>query len=75
MRATIGAMQSNLLQTNENNLAVTIENITKTESGIRDADMASTMSEFTKQQVLQNAAMSMMSQSNQSTQSVLQLLR
>jgi flagellin-like hook-associated protein FlgL len=75
MRATIGAMQSNLLQTNENNLAVTIENVTKTESGIRDADMADTMSEFTKQQVLQNAAMSMLTQANVSSQSVLQLLR
>ena len=75
MRATIGAMQSNLLQTNSNNLSVTIENITKTESGIRDADMADTMTEFTKQQVLQNAAMSMMTQANSASQNVLQLLR
>ena len=74
-RAQIGAVQSNLLQTNSNNLSVTIENITKTESGIRDADMADEMTEFTKQQVLQNAAMSMMTQANQASQNVLQLLR
>lgn len=74
-RAVIGAFQSNLLQTNSNNLSVTIENITKTESGIRDADMADEMAEFTKQQVLQSAAMSMMGQANQASQNVLQLLR
>jgi flagellin-like hook-associated protein FlgL len=75
LRAQIGAVQTNLLQTNSNNLAVTMENIQKTESGIRDADMADEMTEFTKNQVLQNAAMSMMSQANQSSQNVLQLLR
>ena len=75
MRATLGAMQSNLLQTNSNNLSVTIENITKTESGIRDADMADEMTDFTKYQVLQNAAMSMLTQANQASQSVLQLLQ
>ncbi len=74
-RALLGAMQANLLQTNSNNLSVTIENVTKTESGIRDADMAEEMTEFTKQQVLQNAAMSMMGQANQASQSALQLLR
>ncbi|MCC8166676.1 MAG: flagellin, partial [Planctomycetes bacterium] len=58
-----------------NNLSVTIENVTKTESGIRDADMADEMAEFTKQQVLQNAAMSMLGQANQASQNVLQLLR
>ncbi|MCD8141357.1 MAG: flagellin [Planctomycetaceae bacterium] len=75
LRATIGAFQSNLLQTNSNNLSVTIENITKTESGIRDADMADEMTDFTKNQVLQNAAMSMMSNANANAQNVLQLLR
>ncbi len=75
MRAQIGAVQTNMLQTNSNNLAVTMENIQKTESGIRDADMADEMTDFTKNQVLQNAAMSMMSQANQSSQNVLQLLR
>ncbi len=47
LRAQIGAVQSNMLQTNENNLRVAVENITKTESAIRDTDMASEMTEFT----------------------------
>ncbi len=75
LRARLGAVQSNLLQTNSNNLAITIENIQKTESGVRDTDMASTMTEFTKQQVLQNAGMTMLSQANSASQNVLQILR
>ena len=74
-RAMIGAMQSNLLQTNSNNLSVTMENIQRTESGIRDADMADEMTEFTKFQVLQSAATSMLAQANQAAANVLELLR
>ena len=74
-RALIGAVQSNMLQTNENNLRVAIENITKTESSIRDTDMAAEMTEFTKSQVLSNAGISMMTQANSQAQSVLQLLQ
>ncbi len=75
LRARLGAVQSNMLQTNSNNLAITIENIQKTESGVRDTDMASTMTEFTKQQVLQNAGMTMLSQANSASQNILQILR
>jgi flagellin-like hook-associated protein FlgL len=74
-RATIGAVQSNMLQTNENNLRVAIEHITKTESNIRDTDMASEMTEFTKNQILANAGVSMLTQANSQAQNVLQLLR
>jgi len=74
LRARLGAVQSNMLQTNANNLEVAIENIQKTESAIRDTDMASEMTEFTKNQVLQSASMSMLAQANQQSQSVLQLL-
>ncbi len=74
-RATIGAVQANMLQTNENNLRVAIENITKTESDIRDTDMAAQMTEFTKYQVLSNAGVSMLGQANAQAQSVLQLLQ
>jgi flagellin-like hook-associated protein FlgL len=74
-RATIGAVQANMLQTNENNLRVAIENITKTESTIRDTDMASEMTEFTRDQVLSQAGISMMSQANAQAQSVLALLQ
>jgi flagellin len=74
MRARIGALQSNMLQTNANSLAVAIENIAKTESAIRDADMASETTEFTKNQVLINASTSMLAQANAQSQNVLKLL-
>ncbi|MDR3211454.1 MAG: flagellin, partial [Planctomycetota bacterium] len=66
---------ANMLQTNENNLRVAVENITKTESDIRDTDMAAEMTEFTKNQVLSNAGLAMASQANSLSQNVLQLLR
>ncbi|MDR0361670.1 MAG: hypothetical protein LBJ46_03140 [Planctomycetota bacterium] len=75
VRAQLGAVQSNMLQTNENNLRVAIENITKTESAIRDTDMAAEMTEFTKNQILSNAGVSMLTQANSMAQNVLQLLR
>jgi flagellin len=75
LRAQIGAVQSNMLQTNENNLQVAIENITKTESNIRDTDMASEMTEYTTQQVLASAGISMLTQANTNAQNVLTLLR
>jgi flagellin-like hook-associated protein FlgL len=74
-RAVIGAVQANMLQTNENNLRVAVENITKTESNIRDTDMAAEMTEFTKNQVLSNAGIAMTTQANTQAQNVLQLLR
>ncbi len=75
LRARLGAFQANLLQTNSNNLAIAIENITKTESAIRDTDMASQMTEYTKDQVLNSAGVSMLTQANQLPQNILQLLR
>jgi flagellin len=74
LRARIGATQSNMLQTNANSLSVAIENIAKTESSIRDADMAVETTEFTKNQVLINASTSMLAQANAQSQNVLKLL-
>ncbi|MDR1518687.1 MAG: hypothetical protein LBU23_00890, partial [Planctomycetota bacterium] len=74
-RASIGAVQANMLQTNENNLRVAIENITKTESNIRDTDMAAEMTEFVKNQVLSNAGLSMVTQANNQAQQVIALLQ
>ncbi|MBN2712077.1 MAG: hypothetical protein JXR97_06525 [Planctomycetes bacterium] len=74
LRARLGATQSNLLQTNINSLNVSIENIQKTESAIRDADMAKETTDFTKNQILQSAATSMLAQANVMSQNVLQLL-
>jgi flagellin len=73
-RATFGAVQNRLEHT-ISNLASYQENLTASESRIRDADMASEMVQFTKYQILQQAGTSMLAQANQAPQSVLSLLR
>jgi flagellin len=73
-RATFGSVQNRLDHTIAN-LASYQENLTASESRIRDADMASEMVNFTKLQILQQAGTSMLAQANQSPQSVLSLLR
>lgn len=73
-RAQFGAVQNRLEHT-LNNLAVYQENLTASESRIRDVDMASEMVEFTKLQILQQAGTAMLAQAQQSGQSVLTLLR
>jgi flagellin len=73
-RATFGAVQNRLEHTIAN-IASYQENLTASESRIRDADMASEMVQFTKLQILQQAGTSMLSQANQAPQSVLALLR
>ena len=72
-RAEFGAVQNRLEHT-LNNLAVYQENLTASESRIRDVDMAAEMVEFTKLQILQQAGTSMLAQAQQSGQSVLKLL-
>lgn len=73
-RANLGAIQNRLEQT-INRLGVTSENLQAAESRIRDADMAQEMISFTKNQILQQSGMAMLSQANSSPQSVLSLLR
>ena len=73
-RATFGSVQNRLEHT-LNNLATYEENLTASESSIRDVDMASEMVNFTKLQILQQAGTSMLAQANQTPQSVLTLLR
>ncbi len=73
MRATFGSVQ-NRLEHKLNTLTVNNENLTAAESQIRDTDMASEMMNYTKYQILQNAAQSMLAQANQQPQSVLSLL-
>jgi flagellin len=72
-RSTFGAVQ-NRLQHTLNNLATYSENLSASESQIKDVDMAAEMVNFTKLQILQQAGTSMLSQANQSPQSVLKLL-
>ncbi|ANU24609.1 flagellin [Planococcus donghaensis] len=73
-RSTMGANQNRLEHT-INNLNTSSENLTAAESRIRDVDMAKEMMEQTKNSILAQASQAMLAQSNQMTQSVLQLLR
>ena len=72
-RAQLGAVQNRLEHT-INNLGTTSENLTAAESRIRDTDMAKEMMGFTKNNILMQAAQSMLAQANQQPQGVLQLL-
>jgi len=73
-RSKLGAMQNRLEHT-INNLGTSAENLTASESRIRDVDMAKEMMEFTKNNILMQAAQAMLAQANQMPQGVLQLLR
>lgn len=73
VRASFGSIQ-NRLEHKIENLTTTNENLTEAESTIRDTDMASEMLNYTKYNILQQAAQSMLAQANQQPQSVLQLL-
>ncbi|NLU49825.1 MAG: hypothetical protein GXX09_05365 [Syntrophomonadaceae bacterium] len=73
-RSKLGAIQNRLEHT-INNLGTSAENLTASESRIRDVDMAKEMMEFTKMNILSQAAQAMLAQANQMPQNVLQLLR
>ncbi|AHN20576.1 flagellin [Lysinibacillus varians] len=73
-RSDLGAVQNRLEHT-INNLGATSENLTAAESRIRDTDMAKEMMGFTKNNILMQAAQSMLAQANQQPQGVLQLLQ
>ena len=73
-QTTIGAAMSRLEYT-QSNLTTASENVTAAESTIRDADMAKEMTEYTKNNVLMQAAQSMLSQANQSSSNALSLLQ
>lgn len=73
-RSKLGAMQNRLEHTIKN-LDTSAENLQAAESRIRDVDMAKEMMEFTKQNILQQAATAMLAQANSLPQGVLQLLR
>src|ERR671933_2802182 len=73
-RAQFGAVQNRLEYTLEN-AAIYEENLTASESRVRDVDMAAEMVTFTKLQILQQSGTAMLAQANQSSQGVLSLLR
>jgi len=74
-RAKLGAIQVNVLESNQRNLSIARENLQTSESRIRDVDMAKEMVEFTKNNVLTQAATAMLAQANTLPNSVLTLLR
>ncbi|MEK5071471.1 flagellin Hag [Sporosarcina sp. FSL K6-1508] len=73
-RSKLGSYQNRLEHT-INNLGTASENLTAAESRIRDVDMAKEMMDFTKNNILTQAAQAMLAQANQQPQGVLQLLR
>lgn len=73
-RATLGASQ-NRFESTINSLNVSIENLSASESRVRDADMAQEMVGFTRAQILSQAGTAMLAQANQASQGVLSLLR
>jgi flagellin len=74
IRATFGSIQ-NRLEHKIDNLNVTNENLTAAESQLRDTDMAAEMMAFSKNQILQQASQTMLSQANGLPQGALQLLQ
>ena len=73
-RGDLGAFQ-NRLESTIANLGVAVENLSASESRIRDTDMAQEMTKFSKSQILSQAGTAMLAQANQSSQGVLSLLR
>lgn len=73
-RSDLGAAQNRLEHT-VNSLGVSVENLTASESRIRDADVAELSTQMVSNQILQQAGTAVLSQANQASQSVLSLLR
>ena len=73
-RADIGASM-NRMEMTQKGIDIASENVAASESRIRDADMAKTITEHVKNQILQSASVSLLSQANSQSQTVLQLLQ
>ena len=74
LRGRLGAFQKNVLETNINSLKISLENVTASESAIRDADFATETAAMTRSQILVQANTSILSMANSLPQSVLALL-
>ncbi len=74
-RANLGAFQSNVLQSNVQSLGVATTNLSAAESTIKDTDLATTIVDYTKNQILVSSATSALSYANQEPQSILKLLQ
>ncbi len=74
LRGRLGAFEKNTLDTNVNSLSVALENVTSSESSIRDADFAAETANLTRAQILTQAGTSVLATANSTPQSVLSLL-
>ncbi len=74
-RGDIGSFMRNVLESNVRSLGIAKENLSATESSIRDVDVADEMTMYTKLQILQQSGLSVLAQANQAPQGVLSLLR
>ncbi|MBI1756250.1 MAG: hypothetical protein HYR64_03985 [Fimbriimonas ginsengisoli] len=74
-RGRMGSFQRNDLESNIRSLGAAQENLTSTESMIRDVDVAAEMTNFTKLQILQQTGMAVLAQANAAPQAVLALLK
>ena len=74
-RGTLGSFQKNTLESNLRNLRIASQNLSASESNIRDTDMAKEMSDFVKYQILLQAGTAMLAQANQVPQVVLSLFK
>ena len=75
LRGRLGAFERNTLQTNSRSLQIGLENITSSESKIRDTDFAAETAAMTRAQILQQAGTSVLATANSSAQNVLRLLQ
>jgi flagellin len=74
-RGEIGSFMRNVLETNIRTLGIAKENLSATESSVRDIDVAEEMTQYTKLQILTQSGMSVLAQANQAPNQVLSLLR
>ena len=75
LRGRLGAFEKNTLDTNVNSLSIALENVTASESNIRDADFAEETSNLTRSQILTQAGTSVLATANSTPQNVLSLLQ
>ncbi len=75
LRGRLGSFQSDILESNVRTLGSAKENLSATESTIRDADMASEITQYTRLQILTQSGLSVLAQANQQPQAVLKLLQ
>ncbi len=74
LRARLGSLQANVIQTNIDSLGIALQNVTDAKSQISDTDFAATTAQLTQSQILSQAGISVLQIANQSPQQVLKLL-